>query len=97
MPLFVKANSLVPLAKPVQQVDRETVFKIAVHAFGKNPVPFTLFEDDGTTFDFETGAISRVVPSWNKPTGGGKVERAGSFADRRYEVGGWVAEPEPEQ
>ena len=29
-----------------------TVFEFTVKAFGPSPAPFTLFEDDGTTFDF---------------------------------------------
>src|ERR1035438_2373513 len=35
MPLFAGENSLLPLAEPVQQVDRDTVFQITVKAFGQ--------------------------------------------------------------
>lgn len=88
MPLFVKENSLLPLAEPVQQVGPSTVFKITVKAFGKNPAPFTLFEDDGTTFDFESGAVNRLVLTWTPPEGG-NVERTGRFSGRRYEIVRW--------
>lgn len=92
MPLFVRENSLLPMAEPVQQIDRDTVFEITVTAFGSSPAPFTLFEDDGTSFDFETGAANRVVLSWS-PTGGGKAERTGAFSGRRYKIVRWESVP----
>jgi alpha-D-xyloside xylohydrolase len=95
MPLFARENSLLPLAEPVQQVGTDTVFAIAVKVFGSSPAPFTLCEDDGTTFDFESGAINRVVLTWN-PTDGGKVERTGNFSGRRYEIRRWEAVRGPE-
>lgn len=84
-----------PLADPVQQVDRDTVFRITVKAFGKSPAPFALFEDDGTTFDFETGAVNRVVLSWN-PAEGGKTNRNGTYPGRRYNIVRWESVPGPE-
>ena len=92
MPLFVKENSLLPLAEPVEHVNRDTVFKITVKAFGKSPAPFTLIEDDGETYDFEKGAFNRVVLKW-QANGGGKVERAGPFAGRRYDIVTWESQP----
>jgi alpha-glucosidase (family GH31 glycosyl hydrolase) len=88
MPLFVRENSLLPLAEPVQQVGRDTVFAITVKAFGSSPAPFTLFEDDGTPFDFESGAANRVVLTWTA-SAGGKVERTGAFSGRWYNIRGW--------
>ena len=94
MPLFVRENSLLPLAEPVQQVSTDTVFKITVKAFGQSPAPFTLFEDDGTTFDFESGAANQVRLTWN-PAEGGKAERKGTFSRRRYEIVRWESVPGP--
>jgi alpha-D-xyloside xylohydrolase len=95
MPLFARENSLLPLAEPVQQVDRDTVFQLTVKAFGRSPTPFTLFEDDGTTFDFESGALNRVVLTWN-PTEGGKAARNGTFPGRRYNIVRWESVAGPE-
>ncbi|MCX6926293.1 MAG: DUF5110 domain-containing protein [Verrucomicrobia bacterium] len=94
MPIFVKENSLLPLAEPVEHVNRDTVFKITVKAFGKSPAPFTLIEDDGETYDFEKGAFNRVVLKW-QADGGGKVERVGPFAGRRYDIVAWESQPGP--
>jgi alpha-D-xyloside xylohydrolase len=92
MPLFIRENSLLPLADPVQQVNGDTVFKITVRVFGQNPEPLALFEDDGSTLDFETGAMNRVVLKWDAKNGG-SVERSGKFPGKRYEIVGW--EPAP--
>ena len=95
MPLFARENSLVPLAEPVQQVGTNTVFQVTVKAFGPKPAAFTLYEDDGTSFDFETGAANRLVLSWT-PGAGGKAVRSGSYAGRRYQVRHWEAVPGPQ-
>ncbi len=94
MPLFVKENSLLPLAEPVQEVNGDTVFKITVKTFGNSPAPFTLIEDDGESYDFEKGAFNRVVLKW-QADGGGKVERTGPFAGRRYDIVAWEPQPGP--
>jgi len=88
MPLFARENSLLPFAEPVQQVGRDTVFEIVVRAIGDRPAPFTLIEDDGTSFDFDSGAANRVVLTWT-PAEGGKVERKGTFSGRRYKIQRW--------
>jgi alpha-D-xyloside xylohydrolase len=95
MPLFARENSLLPLAEPVQQVGSNTVFEITVRAFGPSPAPFTLFEDDGTSFNFESGAANRVVLTWN-PTQGGAVARIGSFPASRYSIAHWESVPGPD-
>lgn len=84
IPLFVRANSLVPLAEPVPFVAGDTVFKINVRAFGENPGPFCLFEDDGVTYDFERGVQNRIVLSIKN--GKLSVMRDGKFNGKRYEV-----------
>jgi len=88
IPLFVKENTLLPIAEPVPCVATNTVFKITVKVFGKTPKPFTLFEDDGITFDFEKGNMNRLVLRWNGVEKG-SVERTGSFPMRRYEIVSW--------
>ena len=87
VPLFVKANTILPVAAPVPFVADDTVFEITARVYGDAPAPFTLFEDDGVSFDFEKGHFNKVVLSWQD--GRGRVERTGEFAGRRYRVVGW--------
>lgn len=96
MPLFAKENSLLPVAQPVQQIETNTVFAITVNAFGDQPKPFTLYADDGTTFDFESGAINRVILSWSR-SNGGQVNRSGNFSRKRYDIVRWETVPGPNE
>ncbi|HSI84135.1 MAG TPA: TIM-barrel domain-containing protein [Candidatus Methylacidiphilales bacterium] len=55
LPLFVKDNTLLPLAEPLPYVGREPHFRITVSVYGTEPDGFQLYGDDGLTFDFEKG------------------------------------------
>ena len=92
VPLFVRENTLVPFAKPVQHIGKETVFEITVKVFGDHPAPFALVEDDGETFDFERGAINRLALSW--ADGQGKVDKSGDYkGPSRYAITAWEKVP----
>ena len=88
IPIFVRDGSLLPLAAPIEHVGTDTVFDITVHVYGANPRPFTLYGDDGITFDYEHGQQNRTVLTWN-PSGHGKEERSGTYPVQRYNVVGW--------
>jgi alpha-glucosidase (family GH31 glycosyl hydrolase) len=65
MPLYVKAGAIVPIG-PVKQYTGEVsnepvVLKVYPGADGT----MTLYEDDGASFDYEKGAFTRIVCSWN--------------------------------
>jgi alpha-D-xyloside xylohydrolase len=87
IPLFVRSNSLLPVAEPLQFVGGDSIFKLTVKVYGEDPDPFTLYEDDGETFDFEKGVRNRVLLEWKE--GKGAVSRYGRFKGRRYEVVDW--------
>jgi alpha-D-xyloside xylohydrolase len=87
VPIFVKENTILPVAQPVEFVADDTVFEITARVYGDKPVPFTLFADDGVSLDFEKGRFNKVVLSWQD--GKGSIERTGKFAGRRYRIVGW--------
>ncbi len=87
MPLYVKADCLLPLAEPVGHIDKSTVFKLKIRVYGKKPANFALYEDDGETFDFERGAQDRLTLSWSET--GGHMLRAGHLGLKRYDIVGW--------
>jgi alpha-D-xyloside xylohydrolase len=53
IPVFVKEGAMIPLAQPVQHVEKDTVFDITVEVFGKGEASFVLYEDDFETYDYE--------------------------------------------
>ena len=87
LPIFIKDNSIIPVAVPVEYVDATTVFNITCKVFGSNPSPYTLFEDDGVTFDFEKGKSNKVQLKVSE--GKGTVERKGNFKGKRYIISRW--------
>lgn len=87
IPLFVRINTLLPVALPVQYVQSDSLFEITVRVYGDDPSSFTLYEDDGETFDFEKGLRNRVVLEWDGKRG--SVSRYGRFEGRRYKIRGW--------
>ncbi len=86
VPLFVKDNTLLPLAEPVEHIDPDTVFRITVRVYGRSPETFSLFEDDGETYDYAKGEYNTVTLHWD---GQGTVTRTGDYDGERYRIAGW--------
>jgi len=87
LPLFVKEGSIIPVATPLNFVEKHSVFEIICKVFGNTPAPFTLFEDDGVSYDFQQGVSNKVVLS--VANGKGSVERKGNFKEIRYTIKDW--------
>jgi alpha-D-xyloside xylohydrolase len=88
IPVFVKGDSLLPLADPVEYVSPETRFEITIKVYGAKPQPLTLYEDDFVTFGFETGAQNGLTIKWDGKTG--TVSKTGSYSGiARYKIKGW--------
>lgn len=87
LPMYVKANTLLPLAVPMNHVSADTVFEINVRVYGDHPADAVLYEDDGETYDFEKGAQSRLTLSYSNGTGSSK--REGGYKPVRYRIDSW--------
>ena len=87
IPLFVRMNTLLPIAQPLQYVGDDPLFDLEVQVYGEDPTPFVLFEDDGKSFDFEQGSLNKVLLQWTEGTG--ITTREGPYEGRRYRIKGW--------
>jgi alpha-D-xyloside xylohydrolase len=87
VPIFVKEGTLLPLAKPVESVIAGQPFDITCKVYGNLPADASLFEDDGTTYNFEKGNFNWLKLKWNDKKG--KVERIGDFKGRLYKIESW--------
>lgn len=85
IPVFIKEGSLLPLAKPVEYVEKDTCFDITVYAFGDVCREFILYEDDGETFDFDKGSYNRVSITYSRDSGFIE-ERSGNYSGIRYKI-----------
>jgi len=84
IPMFVKANTILPLAAPVEFVTPSTVFNIHCRIYGEPVSSIQLFEDNSFNFDFEKGNYNwvKISNSNDKII----VERKGNFAGKMYEI-----------
>lgn len=70
IPVFVKDGRILPIAEPVQYVDKDTIFNIHIKTFGTGEAVFTLYEDDFETFAFEREQNKIVI----KKTSDGTIQ-----------------------
>lgn len=61
IPVFVRDNTLLPLAEPVPYIKPDTVFNIQIKSYGTGEAEFTLYEDDFESFSYEKGMSNEVV------------------------------------
>jgi alpha-D-xyloside xylohydrolase len=64
LPLFVRAGSIVPLGSAIESADQPQSIA-SVRAYPGADADFTLFSDDGTTYNYEQGAGSVTRLHWN--------------------------------
>jgi alpha-D-xyloside xylohydrolase len=87
-PVFVKGDTLLPLAAPTERFADNTCYDITVRVYGDHPSAAALFEDDGVSNDFQQGKQNRIDLTWAE--GKGSEVRTGSYAGpARYRIVGW--------
>ncbi len=65
LPLFVRAGSIVPLGPAMEYTGQEPEDPIELRVYPGADADFTLYEDDGLTYDYEKGAYSTTPIHWN--------------------------------
>jgi alpha-D-xyloside xylohydrolase len=88
IPLFVKDDTILPLAKPLSYISRDTVFEISCHIYGNNCKPALLFEDNAYTLNYQKNQFNWVTLEWNGQKG--KVTKTGNYQANCYKVVDWV-------
>jgi alpha-D-xyloside xylohydrolase len=87
IPMFVKDNSILPLAVPVESVAPSTVFNISCKIYGNPASPLKLFEDNSTNFDFEKGEFNWINLTWKDEKG--SASRTGTYKGVVYKINSW--------
>ena len=81
MPLFVRAGSLVPMGKVIQNTTSGKQTELELRIYPGADADFTLYDDDGVSYDYEKGVSTKIPLHWDnnaqKLTVG---TRQGSFA-----------------
>ena len=68
MPVYVKAGSIVPTGDIVQNTTTKQT-NLTIYIYAGQDGRFTLYEDDGVSYDYEKGKYSTIEFSWNNKTG----------------------------
>ncbi|MCW3836470.1 TIM-barrel domain-containing protein [Sphingomonas canadensis] len=80
MPLFVRAGSIVPSGPEVQWTGEQPGGAIVLHVFTGADGGFALYEDDGLSPGYKSGAFARVPVRWDEKAGTLTIgARQGSF------------------
>jgi alpha-D-xyloside xylohydrolase len=67
IPLYVRAGSIVPMG-PMIQYATESVDPLEIRIYKGQDGSFTLYEDEGDTYDYENGKYSQIPFDWNDST-----------------------------
>lgn len=69
MPLFVRAGAIVPMGPVTQYVDQQPGAPLTITVYTGADGRFSLYEDDGTSEQYRTGAWARVPIRYDEATG----------------------------
>jgi alpha-glucosidase (family GH31 glycosyl hydrolase) len=95
-PLFARPGSLLALGPELQFVDEKAPVDIELRVYPGGDASFALFEDDGSSQDYQSDAAARslIAVSWTEATrtvtfaarDGGWTGKGGALAKRRFAV-----------
>jgi len=82
IPVFVKAGAIVPFGPELQYTGEKPADPLTVYVYSGANGSFSLYEDQGITYDYEKGAYTQIPMQWNEATGTLTVgRRQGSFPE----------------
>ncbi|HUC82553.1 MAG TPA: TIM-barrel domain-containing protein, partial [Flavisolibacter sp.] len=80
MPLFVKAGAILPFGPELQYTSEKPADEITLYVYAGADGAFTLYEDEGTNYNYENGAFATIPITYNEATKTLTIgERKGSF------------------
>lgn len=81
IPVFVKEGSIIPTGPALQYTSEKPADPLMLFVYTGKDASFTLYEDEGTNYNYEKGAFSTIQFNYNEST---KIltvqDRKGSFA-----------------
>jgi alpha-D-xyloside xylohydrolase len=90
MPLYVRAGSILPMGPDIQHTGEKTD-PITLRVYEGADSAFTLYEDDGVSYEYERGARAEIPIRWDQAgqtltIGRRRGSFAGSWKERTFEV-----------
>ncbi len=99
MPLFIKEGSIIPIGPQIQYTDEKQADPVMLYIYGGRNCAFTLYEDEGTNYNYENGAWSTIKFSYDDKNqqltiGERNGEFEGMLKTRTFKIK-WVSEVYP--
>jgi alpha-D-xyloside xylohydrolase len=80
MPIYVKEGSILPIGPAIQYTSEKSAEPIILYVYGGKDATFTLYEDEGTNYNYEKGAYSNIQINYQENLKKLTIEdRKGSF------------------
>jgi len=91
VPMFVRAGSILPLGPEMQYVGEKKWDNLELRLYPGADGSFTLYEDEGDSYNYERGVYSTITMKWNDRSrtltiGARKGEYPGMLSQRRFTV-----------
>jgi alpha-D-xyloside xylohydrolase len=91
MPVYVRAGAIVPLGPELQYTSEKPAEPITLYVYTGADGSFVLYDDQGTTNDYEKGAFSEIPLAWRDASKTLTIgERQGSYpgmlASRTFQI-----------
>jgi alpha-D-xyloside xylohydrolase len=91
MPVYVRAGSIIPFGPELQYTGEKPADPITLYVYGGADGSFTLYEDQGLTYDYEKSAFSEIPIKWNDASktltiGARKGTFTGMLESRSFQV-----------
>jgi len=86
IPLFVKAGAIIPIGPMVQFATQKKWDNLEIRVYEGTNGEFTLYEDENDNYNYEKGAYSTIIFSWNN------TKRVLTISDRKGSYPGMLAE-----
>lgn len=84
LPVFVKAGAVIPIQNLVQSLQQEPATELEIHTYSGASGAFVLYEDDGLSYNYESGAFR--VTDFTYADGELKWKNKGSYAKKYQSV-----------
>ncbi|MBQ3187129.1 MAG: DUF5110 domain-containing protein [Alistipes sp.] len=66
MPLYARAGQIVPMGPAIEYTAQDAAGELIIHVYTGCDAAFSLYEDEGTNYDYERGAFSRIPMQWSE-------------------------------
>jgi alpha-D-xyloside xylohydrolase len=99
MPLFVRAGSIIPIGPEIEYTSQKPADPVMLYVYTGADGVFTLYEDEGTTYDYEKGKYSQIPISYSEKSGELTIgdrqgEYEGMLKERTFQVV-WISKDKP--